>query len=68
MPGSPNLGQYMSKLGFQLKKSVQGVIYNKNSFLIEYVGFPMNLTAKTASPVPGVSVPTHGSWKFLELS
>ena len=28
----------------------------------------MNLIAKTASPGPGVSVPTLGSWKFFEFS
>ena len=28
----------------------------------------MNLIAKTASPGPGVSVPTQESWKLLELS
>ena len=45
---------------------------NKNTLkarlLIEHVGFPMNLIAKTASPGPGVSVPAQGPWKFVELS
>ena len=43
-------------------------LVGKFGFLSEDTGFSMNLIAKTASPGPGVSVPTQGSSKFVELS
>ena len=33
-----------------------------------YHWIPLNLIAKTASPGPGVSVPTLESWNFFEFS